>query len=70
MADEIAKAEFIERFIAHMVKMRGPEFDDGSSIAEYARETAPLYWAEEYQREWGPEECAEADMDCWEYGDG
>ncbi|PQV52867.1 hypothetical protein LX70_03973 [Defluviimonas denitrificans] len=59
--------EFTERFVKEMVRLGGETFADGSSVAEYARETAPLYYAEDYQREEGPEACAEADIDCWEY---
>lgn len=59
--------EFTERFVKEMIRLGGETFADGSSVAEYARETAPLYFAEDYQREEGPEACAEADIDCWEY---
>lgn len=67
MTDEITKEEFIERFVAELVRLGGEVFNDGSSIAEYGREVAPSYWDEDYQREEGPEACAEADRDCWEY---
>lgn len=62
---KITKEEFIARFKARMLACAGPTFDDGSSIAEYADETAPTYWDEPSQREEGPEECADADMSCW-----
>lgn len=63
--EAITRDEFIERFVARMLRA-GPAFADGSSIEEYAREVAPTYWGEESQREDGPESCAEGDMDCWE----
>lgn len=59
------KDEFIERFIAYMLKAAGPKFDDGESIEDYARETAPTYWDDPSQREDGPEDCAAADMSYW-----
>ncbi|MDQ7775287.1 MAG: hypothetical protein Q4615_04890 [Paracoccus aminovorans] len=65
-ATDIAEAEFIERFVNHMVLIGGTEFADGSSIKEYALEVAPTYWAEPGQREDGPEACAAADFSHWE----
>ncbi|MDK8874718.1 hypothetical protein [Paracoccus sp. SSJ] len=67
MTGDITEAEFIERFVNHMVLIGGTEFADGSSIEAYAREAAPTYWAEVDQREDGPEACAQADISCWEY---
>ena len=61
----MTKEEFCERFKAYMLKVAGPRFDDGSSIAEYADETAPTYWDEPDQRAEGPEACADADMSYW-----
>jgi hypothetical protein len=40
-------------------------FDDGESIADYADEIAPSYWETPWQREMGPEECADADISYW-----
>lgn len=65
--EDMTETAFIERFVNHMVLVGGTEFADGSSIEEYAREVAPTYWANSDQREDGPEACADADMDCWEY---
>lgn len=59
------KDEFIARFKAHMLSIAGPTFADGASVAEYADETAPTYFEEEWQREQGPEPCADADMSYW-----
>lgn len=56
---------FVNRFKARMLGVAGPNFDDGSSIAEYADEIAPSYFGTEWQREMGPEECADADMSYW-----
>jgi hypothetical protein len=64
-ADTITKEEFVKRFVAHMLAVAGPQFDDGESIEDYALETAPTYWAEDYQRAEGPEACADADMSYW-----
>lgn len=63
----ITEAQFIERFVKELIRLGGATFSDGSSVEDYARETAPLYWAEEWQREDGPEVCADADYDCWEF---
>ena len=65
LTTEIGQAEFVERFVAHMLKVGGQKFDDGTSIEEYARMTGPTYWEDEEQRSWGPEECADADMSYW-----
>jgi len=59
------EAEFVNRFISHMLKMAGPRFDDGTSVEMYAREVAPSYWEEPAQRPDGPAECAESDMFYW-----
>lgn len=61
---EVSKDEFIERFVKHMTD-RVERFDDGASVEEYARETAPTYWDEPDQRADGPEECARSDMSYW-----
>jgi len=58
--------EFTEAFVKEMIRLGGETFSDGSSVEEYAQEVAPLYFAEDWQREDGPEACAEADFDCWE----
>lgn len=62
----MSEADFCAAFVKHMVAVAGEKFDDGSSIADYAAETAPTYWANEDQRQDGPEECADADMSYWE----
>jgi hypothetical protein len=60
------KATFCRRFKSRMVQMAGREvFDDGGSIADYADDTAPTYWETDWQREEGPEACADADMSYW-----
>lgn len=61
----MTKEEFCRRFIARMVRLAGETFDDGTSIRDYAEETAPTYWDEPHQRAEGPEECADADMSYW-----
>lgn len=61
----MSEKEFCERFVAHMVKHAGfASFDDGGSVADYAAETAPSYWAENQGRD-SPEECADADISYW-----
>ncbi|MGL6208549.1 MAG: hypothetical protein ACRC14_01815, partial [Paracoccaceae bacterium] len=56
---------FIERFVAYMVRTAGPNFDDGESVEDYARDVAESYWADSARRDEGPEECADADMSYW-----
>ncbi len=63
---EMTKDDFVERFVDHLISIGGRTFADGESVEDYAREVAPIYWAEEWQRADGPEACAEADFDCWE----
>lgn len=65
MSDEVSKAEFCLRFRTWMLDRAGATFDDGSSIADYADQTAPTYWDDKSMRSEGPEACAEADMSYW-----
>lgn len=64
MNTPITREEFVERFVAHMLK-RGDKFDDGTPVEDYALQAAVSYWDEPHQRADGPEECAEADMSYW-----
>lgn len=58
--------EFCERFVRHMILNAGfLQFDDGSLVADYAKEVAPTYYEQEWQRDEGPEACAEADISYW-----
>lgn len=59
------KEEFCRRFKVHMLAIAGSKFDDRSSIASYAEETAPAYWDEPDLRKEGPEECAQTDVSYW-----
>jgi hypothetical protein len=65
MSESLTKEEFIERFVNRMVSRAGTTFDDGEPIEDYARQAAPSYFENEYQREDGPEECADSDMSYW-----
>jgi len=65
-ADELTKEEFCIRFKAYMLSVVGEKDANGDSVAEYADETAPTYWDDPEQRKWGPEGCAQADLDEWE----
>jgi predicted HD phosphohydrolase len=60
------KDEFCQRFVTYMVQHAGETFNDGTSIREYAEDTAPTYWDNPDQRAEGPDECASADMSYWE----
>ncbi|MEJ1118845.1 hypothetical protein V9K92_10255 [Phyllobacterium sp. CCNWLW109] len=58
--------EFVDRFVARMLAVAGPTFDDGSSIQQYAKDTAPSYF-DEYVNDplETPEVCADSDMSYW-----
>ncbi len=61
----MSEDEFCRRFREHMLDIAGPVFDDGSYVADYADEMAPTYFETDWQREEGPEACAEADISYW-----
>jgi len=68
MADPraLTQAEFCARFEAHMIAAAGfDRFDDGTTVAAYAKATAPTYWEDESFRKDGPEASADSDMDYW-----
>ena len=60
------KEQWIAAFVAHMLSVKGPKFDDGESIEDYAKATAISYYDDPDQREEGPVICAESDMAYWE----
>lgn len=65
MAD-LTKLQFCERFVAEM--MTAAPIYDGTpaELLAYADEVAPSYWEEEWQRDEGPEACAQEDISLWE----
>lgn len=63
--EPLDKATFCARFKAAMLRRAGPTFDDGTSIADYADETAPSYFDEQHQDGESPEACADADISDW-----
>lgn len=63
----MTRDEFCARFKAEMLRIGGPTFSDGESIADYADEIALTYWNNPDQRAEGPEDCASADIqECFE----
>ncbi len=40
---EMTEAEFVQRFVVHMVTTAGSTFSEGSSIEDYAKDAAPTY---------------------------
>ncbi|WP_376856037.1 hypothetical protein [Brevundimonas faecalis] len=61
----ITKEEFCDRFVTEMMKA-APIFDSTTDeLLAYADEIAPSYWETEWQREDGPEACAQADISYW-----
>lgn len=65
---EISKEEFCARFKAQMIKS-APIYDGSEAeLSAYADEIAPTYYDEPWQREDGPEACADADISYWEEG--
>lgn len=65
MSKPITKEDFCLRFRRNMLERAGATFDDGSSVADYADDTAPTYWDDESMRDEGPEACVDADMSYW-----
>lgn len=64
--DVLTKEDFCAKFKAYMLRIVGPKLSDGTSVADYADRTAQTYWDDPYSGECGPEECADADISCWE----
>jgi len=62
----MTEQEFCARFVTEM--MTAAPIYDGSpaELRAYANAVAPTYWAEEDQREEGPEACAQSDIGYWE----
>ncbi|RCW84867.1 hypothetical protein [Paracoccus lutimaris] len=64
--DRLPKDGWIERYVAHTLACCGfTHFDDGGSVADYARECAAAAFDDPYYRSDGPEACAEGDMEYW-----
>lgn len=66
MVEDLSLEEFCARFKARMLELAGPTFSDGSSIADYADQAGPTYYAEPDQRADGPEQCVADDFSYWE----
>lgn len=63
----VPKAEFVERFVAAMLRKVGDKDATGADVEPYARETAPSYWEEQHTNDgMSPEECALTDVSYWE----
>lgn len=63
----MTEQEFCNRFTAEILRLaKRTTFEDGSSIEEYARDTAPSYFEEQHARGMSPEDCADADVSYWE----
>lgn len=64
----MTKAEFCERFAAHMLKHSRERPSRGGSMEDYARAVAATYYDDDFQDDPSltPEECAAADMSSWE----
>jgi hypothetical protein len=62
----VTKEEFVRRFKVRLVELAGPKDRDGEDVARYADMTGPTYWETPWQRELGPEQCAEDDYCEWE----
>lgn len=61
----LTEAEFTNRFVNFAVQKVGAFFEDGLSVADYAKEVASIYWADPLLRDGGPEACAESDIEYW-----
>lgn len=60
--------EFTARFVAEMLRRAGELFPDGSSIRDYAVDTAQTYYDDQHTEDPNetPEDCVAADMSYWE----
>lgn len=63
----ITKEKFVRRFIDEMVRLAGEADGNGDRVRDYAAAVAPTYFDDPDQRECGPEDCAESDLDNWEH---
>lgn len=62
----MTRKDWIERFVARMIDRAGfDHFDDGTLVLDYAEETAVSYFETDWQRDMGPEDCADADISYW-----
>jgi len=65
----MTQQEWIKRFVTRMIDCAGfDHFDDGELVLDYAEATAPTYFETDWQRDMGPEACADADMSYWGEG--
>lgn len=63
---EMTRDEWIEAFVAEMMKQAGfATFDDGTNVADYARDVAPTYYDDPNMRADGVATCVESDIDYW-----
>lgn len=67
-AANLTEAEFCARFVAEMMTYAPVYTGPAEDLRAYAEEIAPVYYAEEWQRANGPEECAASDVGYWEEG--
>lgn len=63
----VTQEEWCRRFVTHMLERAAPcdRFDDGELILDYAEATALTYWETPWQRDMGPEKCADSDISYW-----
>lgn len=58
-------ADFRDRFVAEMMTALPIFGDTEAELRAYAAEIAESYYETEWQREEGPEACAQADISYW-----
>lgn len=63
---DISRVDFRARFTADLVKLAGPKDAHGEDTASYAHQWADSYYDDPYMKDETPEDCAQADFDCWE----
>lgn len=66
MGEGMSHKEFVSRFTAHMLKLSGPNANQGEIIHVATQEAE--YYASYGARYGGPEECAEDAMSYWGEG--
>ena len=61
------QTEFCARFVAEIMRATAHRTDEPREhFEQYAQAVAPDYFENERHRVEGPEDCARADMDCWD----
>lgn len=68
MSEFITKEEFLERFKAEFMRLAADRANEAEScLSKYGHKASEEYFASDFQREVGPEVCAESYHFFWEF---